>query len=143
MSITNTKVKGRSMLLKIGDSAVPATAAFTTIGGVRAKGYSHGTEEIDVSDGDDGVWKKLLEGGSQNISFNVSGLGNNNTQFELLKSKAQTGAIWAYELSGIDDGDSVKGLFLVTNFESNGPYNGAQEFSCTLVGADEPTFTNA
>lgn len=143
MPITATKYTGRAMILKIGSTADPATAVFTVIGGVQAKAYTIGTEEIDISDGDDGVWKKLLEGGVQSIGISVSGLGSNDTQYEMLKSKAQTGAIWAFELTGIEDGDSVKGKFLATQFENNGEYKGAQQFSCNLVGADAPTFTNA
>lgn len=142
MPITATKYKGRSMLLGIGDSAVPATAVFTTIGGVRAKGYSESTEEIDISDGDDDTWKKLLEGGMQSLSFNVSGLASNNVSYALLRSKAQTGAIWAFQLSAISNGDSIKGNFLVTSLEENGEYNGAQQFTATLASADTPTFTN-
>lgn len=142
MSITNTKYKGRSLLLKIGDSADPATAVFTLIGGVRTKGVSSSTEEIDISDGDDGVWKKGLEGGLKSLSMSVSGLGSNNVAYELMKSKEQAGTMWAFQLDGIDDGDSVKGLFLITSFEHNGEYNGAQQFSATLVSQDTPTFTN-
>jgi TP901-1 family phage major tail protein len=142
MAITNTKYKGRNLVLKIGDSAVPGTAAYTTIGGVRAKGFSSSVEEIDISDGDDGAWKKLLEGGMQSISVNVSGLVSNNASYELLRSKHQTGALWAFQLSGLGDGDDIKGLFLVSSLEENGEYNGAQQFSATLVGADEPTHTN-
>lgn len=143
MTITATKYKGRDMLLKIGSTADPATATFTTIGGVRVKGYAHSTEEIDISDGDDGVWKKLLEGGLQSITLNVSGLGNNDTNYETFKAKAQAGNIWAFQLTGVNDSDALKGAFLISSFEENGPYNGAQEFSANLVGADTPTFTNA
>lgn len=143
MPITNTKFKGRSMLLGIGDSAVPATAVFTTVGGVRAKGYSQGVEEIDISDGDDDDWKKLLEGGMRSLSFSVSGLVSNNASYELLRAKAQAGAIWAFQLSAIGDGDGIKGNFLITSLEENGEYNGAQQFTATLAGADTPTFTNA
>lgn len=142
MPITNTKYKGRAMLLGIGDSAVPATAVFTTIGGVQTKGYSEGTEEIDISDGDDDPWKKLLEGGGQSLSFNVSGLVSNNVSYALLRSKAQTGAIWAYQLSAIGNGDGIKGNFLITGLEENGEFKGAQAFTATLVSADTPTFTN-
>jgi len=143
MAITNTKYKGRAMVLGIGDSAVPASAVFTTIGGVRAKSYSISAEEIDITDGDDDVFKKLLEGGIQSISISVSGLGSNNASYELLKTKAQTGAIWAFQLSGINDSDGIKGNFLITSFEENGEHNGAQAFSATLVGADTPVYTNA
>lgn len=143
MAITNTKFKGRSLLLGIGDSAVPATAVFTTIGGVRAKGYSQGTEEIDITDGDDDVWKKLLEGGVQSLTLNVSGLVSNNASYELLRAKAQAGTIWAFQISAIGDADGIKGNFLITSLEENGEYNGAQQFSATLASADTPTFTNA
>ena len=143
MAITNTKVKGRSMLLGIGDSAVPATAVFTTIGGVRAKSYSQSAEEIDITDGDDDVWKKGLEGGVMSISLSVSGLVSNNTSYELMRAKAQAGTIWAFQLSGISDSDAIKGNFLITSLEENGEYNGAQQFTASLVSQDTPTFTNA
>lgn len=142
MAITNTKYKGRSMVLGIGDSAVPATAVFTTIGGVRAKGYSQSVEEIDITDGDDDVWKKGLEGGVMSLSLSVSGLVSNNASYELLRAKAQTGVIWAFQISAVADSDAVKGNFLVTAFEENGEYNGAQQFTATLVSQDTPTFTN-
>lgn len=143
MAITNTKYKGRTMVLGIGDSAVPATAVFTTIGGVRAKGVSMSTEEIDITDGDDDVWKKGLEGGVMSLSISVSGLVSNNASYELLRAKAQAGTIWAFQLSAIGDSDSVKGNFLITSLEENGEYNGAQQFSASLVSQDTPTFTNA
>lgn len=143
MTITATKYKGRSMLLKIGSTADPATATFTLIGGVRTKGASIGNEEIDISDGDDGTFKKLLDGGMQSLTINVAGLGSNDTQYEMLKSKAQSNTLWAFELSGIEDSDSIKGLFMISAFENTGEYNGAQMFSATLVSADTPTFTNA
>ena len=143
MAITSTKYKGRSMVLGIGDSAVPGSAVFTTIGGVRAKGYSQGVEEIDISDGDDDVWKKLLEGGMQSLSLSVSGLVSNNTSYELLRAKAQAGTIWAFQISAIGDSDGIKGNFLVTSLEENGEHNGAQLFTASLVSADTPTFTNA
>lgn len=142
MSITNQKYKGRSMVLGIGDSAVPGSAVFTTIGGVQVKGYSSTTEEIDTSDGDDGVHKKGIEGGTKTTTISVSGLGSNNVSYELMKAKEQAGLLWAFQLSGIEDGDSIKGLFLITSFEVNGEHNGAQKFSATLVAQDEPIYGN-
>lgn len=143
MAITNTKFKGRSMVLGIGDSAVPSSASFTTIGGIRAKGVSMSTEEIDITDGDDDVWKKGLEGGVMSLSLSVSGLVSNNASYELMRAKAQAGTIWAFQISAIGDSDAVKGNFLITSLEENGEYNGAQQFSASLVSQDTPTFTNA
>lgn len=143
MTITATKYTGRQMLFKVGSVADPAVAAFTVMGGVRVKGHAQGVEEIDISDGDDGVWKKLLEGGIQNLTLNVSGLVSNDAQFEIFKTKAQGGLIWAYQLDGEADGDSVKGKFQISSLEVTGDFKGAQEFTATLVSADTPTFTNA
>lgn len=143
MTITATKYAGRAMLLGIGSTAVPGSATYTTVGGVRTKAFSSSTEEIDISDGDDGVHKKGLEGGSKATSFSVSGLGSNDTSYELMKAKEQAGTFWAFQLSGVEDGDSIKGLFLITSFEVTGEYNGAQQFSATLVAQDTPTYTSA
>ncbi len=143
MSITNTKYPGRALVLGIGDVADPATAVFTTIGGVKTKAYASSTEEIDISDGDDGVHKKGLEGGTKATSFSVSGLGNNQVAYALMKAKEQAGTIWAYQISGIENGDAIKGKFLITSFEGSGEHNGAQVFSATLSAQDTPTYTNA
>ncbi len=141
--ITNTKYAGRPLVIQIGDSADPATAVFTTIGGVRAKGYTLNNEPIDITDGDDDVWRKLLEGGIRSLEITVGGLVSNNVAYELMRTKLQTGAIWAYQLGVIADGDSLKAKFQGSSFEENGPYEGAQEFSLTLTSADTVTFTNA
>lgn len=142
MAITNTKYAGRNATLAIGDSAVVATANYTTIGGVRTKGFSSSTEEIDTSDGDDGVHAKGIEGGTKKTTVNVAGLGSNNASYELMKSKEQAGTIWAYKLT-FEDGDTVAGLFLVTSFEANGEHNGAQQFSATLASQDTVVYSNA
>jgi predicted secreted protein len=143
MAISNTKVKGRTMVLQIGSTADPATASFTTVGGVRAKGHAGSVEPIDISDGDDDEWVKLLEGGARSLTLNVSGLVSNNASYETMRQKFQAGAIWAFQLAGIGDGDAIKGKFLIASLEENGEHNGAQQFTASLSSADTPTFTDA
>ncbi len=42
-----------------------------------------------------------------------------------------------------DNGDTIEGLFQITNFELSGEYNGEQTFTCTLESSGAWTFSAA
>lgn len=140
MTITNTKYTGRAFTLQSETTSGGGT--YATIGGVRAKGMTINNEVIDISDGDDDTWKKLLEGGIRSIAVSVSGLVSNNAAFEQIQDKAFAGNIWRFKMN-YADGDTLIGLFLTTSLEQHGEYNGAQMFSASLQSADTPTLTPA
>lgn len=141
MTITNTKYTGRAMTLQMEDTL--GGGVYSTIGGVRAKSVTINNEEVDITDGDDDTWKKLLEGaGVRSLALSVSGFITNNAAFELLQAKAFAGNIWRLKIN-FADSDNIIGLFLPASVELNGEYNGAQQFSASLSSADTPALTAA
>lgn len=141
MAITNTKYTGRAMTAQMENSL--GGGAYMTIGGVRAKSITINNEEVDITDGDDDTWKKLLEGaGVRSLAASISGLVTNASAFEQLQDKAFAGNIWRLRFN-FADGDSLTGLFLISSLELNGEYNGAQAFTASLVSADTPVLVAA
>ncbi len=141
MTITNTKYTGRALTFQMEDTL--GGGAYTTLGGVRAKSVTISGEEVDITDGDDDTWKKLLEGaGVRSLAASVSGFVTNQARFEDFQAKAFAQTIWRFRLN-FADGDSITGLFLITSIEYTGEYNGAQQFSASLASADTPTLVNA
>ncbi len=140
MAITNTKYVGRAYTVSMENTLGGGT--YTVIGGVRSKSMTINNEVIDISDGDDDTWKKLLEGGIRSLAASVSGLVSNNSAFEQLQDKVFAGNIWRLKFA-YADGDTMIGLFQITSLEQHGDYNGAQMFSASFASADTPVLTAA
>lgn len=139
MSITNAKYKGRVFLLQV-ETATPGT--YASIGGLRTKSLAVNNEEIDISDEDDGTFKKGLEGGLQSLAVSGAGLVTNEANYKLLKAAAFANTHKNCKLTW-GAGDTLTCLFHISSLAETGAYNGAQEFTVSLVSADTPTFTPA
>lgn len=135
MPITNAKYTGRSFNIQIENTL--GGGAYTTIGGVRAKSFQINNEEVDITDGDDDTWKKLLEGaGVRSISASFSGFITNQAAFSQAFDKSFGGNIWRYRLN-FGNSRSITCLFQ-SNMEATGEHSGAQTFSGSLASADTP-----
>ncbi len=133
MTITNTKYTGRTLYLMVETSP----GVYAQVGGMRTNSFSIGVEEIDVTDKDDDLWKKLLGGGNRTISASGSGFITNNAAYEAAQAAAQASTGINAKLV-YKTGKAIIGLFFISSLELSGEYNGAQMFSASLSSMNTP-----
>ena len=128
---------GRQMVIKIGDGASPEV--FTAVAGSRIDGIRINNELVNVSD-KTAAARQLLDGGGEvSWAMNISGIYLDNTQVNLLRTKAGNGAHTNFELD-LHTFGTYSGTFQVQNYEENGEYNGAILFSATMESAAAVTY---
>lgn len=132
--------KGRDMLLKVGDGATP-TEAFTTVAGIRTKSFSINNESVDVTTGDSGTWRELLEGaGIKSASLSGDGVFTDNTTGETVRAAMFNGTIknWTVLIPGFG---TIKGKFQLSQCEYSGVHNGEVTYKISLDSAGALTWT--
>lgn len=135
------KYKGR--LFVLGVEATPGGGTFGAVGGVTETSLDSTTEAVDVTDKDDGVNRTLLQAaGIHSKSLGLSGWNTDSTTLDQVEEASNAGTILNYQLTS-EKGDQYEGAFLVTAFNRNGAYNGAEAFSCTLESSGEIAYTAA
>lgn len=134
--------KGKDFIVKRGNGATP-TEAFATIAGMRETSTTLNNEQVDITDKDGTLWKKLLEGGGiQSMSIKLSGVMKDAASLASMQAAAFANSIHNYELlSG--NGDKFSGAFAISSFERAGTNGKEETYSLTLESADTITFTPA
>lgn len=129
-----TAQKGSAFLLKIGDGAQEQgqPIAYQTVAGLRTTQMSINGDTVVVTHKESGGWRDLLSGaGTRSVSVSASGIFLGSTAEALIRSHALAGTIDDYELS-FEDGEKLRGLFLVQRLDYSGDFNGERNYTLQL-----------
>jgi len=122
--------KGAAFLLKIGDGAQPP--AYETVAGLRTTQMSINGDTVVVTHKESGGWRELLSGaGTRSVSVSAAGIFLGSAAEAGLRSHALAGTIADYELS-FEDGERLRGRFLVQRLDYAGDFNGERNYTLQL-----------
>jgi len=122
--------KGSAFLLKISDGATPAV--YSTVAGLRTTQMSINGESVVVTTKDSGGWRELLSGaGTRSVSVSAAGIFLGSTAETSVRANALAGTIADYELS-FEDGEKMRGKFLIQRLDYSGDFNGERNYALTL-----------
>ena len=125
-----TAQKGSAFLLKIGDGAQPP--AYATVAGLRTTQMSINGDTVVVTHKESGGWRELLSGaGTRSVSVSAAGIFLGSAAEESLRGHALGGTIADYELS-FEDGEKLRGRFLVQRLDYAGDFNGERNYTLQL-----------
>ena len=125
-----TAQKGSAFLLKVGDGATPP--AYRTVAGLRTTQMSINGDTVVVTHKESGGWRELLSGaGVRSVSVSASGIFLGSTAEASIRANALAGLVDAYELS-FEDGEKLRGRFLVQRLDYAGDFNGERNYSVVL-----------
>lgn len=125
-----TAQKGSAFLLKVGDGATPP--AYRTVAGLRTTQLSINGDTVVVTHKESGGWRELLSGaGVRSVSVSASGIFLGSAAEASLRANALAGLVDAYELS-FEDGEKLRGKFLVQRLDYAGDFNGERNYSVVL-----------
>jgi TP901-1 family phage major tail protein len=122
--------KGSAFLLKISDGADPA--AYQTVAGLRTTQMSISGDAVVITNKASGGWRELLSGaGARSVSVSAAGIFLGSIAEAQVRTNAMTGKIDDYELS-FEDGERLRGQFLVQRLDYAGDYNGERNYTLQL-----------
>ncbi len=125
-----TAQKGSAFLLKIGDGATPP--AYRTVAGLRTTQMSINGDTVVVTHKQSGGWRELLSGaGTRSVSVAASGIFLGSAAESQVRGNALGGTIADYELS-FEDGEKMRGRFLVQRLDYAGDFNGERTYTLQL-----------
>ena len=125
-----TAQKGSAFLLKVGDGATPP--AYRTVAGLRTTQMSINGDTVVVTHKESGGWRELLSGaGVRSVSVSASGIFLGSAAEAQIRANALAGLVDAYELS-FEDGEKLRGKFLVQRLDYAGDFNGERNYSVVL-----------
>lgn len=125
-----TAQKGSAFLLKVGDGATPPV--YRTVAGLRTTQMSINGDTVVVTHKESGGWRELLSGaGVRSVSVSASGIFLGSAAEASLRANALAGLVDAYELS-FEDGEKLRGSFLVQRLDYAGDFNGERNYSVVL-----------
>ena len=125
-----TAQKGSAFLLKVGDGATPP--AYRTVAGLRTTQMSINGDTVVVTHKESGGWRELLSGaGVRSVSVSASGISLGSAAESSIRANALAGLVDAYELS-FEDGEKLRGRFLVQRLDYAGDFNGERNYSVVL-----------
>mgnify|MGYP000848391435 CR=1 FL=1 len=133
-----TNYAGSAFLLKTG-----TWSGGTSIADCKTHSLNLNNEQVDITNKSSSNWRTLLAGaGTKSWEISFGGVMTNDAGFETLDGYMEANSINTFSM-GWADSDSLEGSFAVSAFEITGEYNGAQEFSCTLMSSGAITRTAA
>lgn len=122
--------KGSAFLLKITNGASPAV--YQTVAGLRTTQMSINGDAVVVTSKDSGGWRDLLSGaGVRSVSVSAAGIFLGSVAEARIRANALAGTIDDYELS-FEDGDKLRGRFLVQKLDYAGDCNGERNYTLQL-----------
>ncbi len=125
-----TAQTGAAFLLKIGDGAQPP--AYATVAGLRTTQMSINGDTVVVTHKESGGWRELLSGaGTRSVSVSASGIFLGSDAEAQTRGHALGGTIADYELS-FEDGEKMRGRFLVQRRDYAGDFNGERTYTLQL-----------
>jgi TP901-1 family phage major tail protein len=125
-----TAQKGAAFLLKIGDGAQPP--AYATVAGLRTTQMSINGDAVVITSKDSGGWRDLLSGaGTRSVSVSAAGIFLGSEAETAIRGHALGGTVADYELS-FEDGEKLRGRFLVQRLDYAGDFNGERNYTLQL-----------
>lgn len=122
--------KGSAFLLKVASGDDPAN--FTTVAGLRTTQMSINGDTVVVTHKESGGWRDLLSGaGTRSVSVSASGIFLGSEAEAAIRAHALGGTIADYELS-FEDGERLRGRFLVQRLDYAGDFNGERNYAVQL-----------
>ncbi|QDK34495.1 MULTISPECIES: phage major tail protein, TP901-1 family [Sphingomonadaceae] len=122
--------KGSAFLLKISDGATPAV--YQTVAGLRTTQMSVTSDTVVITSKDSGGWRELLSGaGVRSVSVSAAGIFLGSAAEARIRTNAMAGTLADYELS-FEDGDKLRGKFLVQRLDYAGDFNGERNYTIQL-----------
>jgi len=130
-----TAQKGSAFLLKISDGGTPAV--YQTVAGLRTTQLSVGGETVVVTNKGSGGWRELLSGaGVRSVSVSAAGIFLGSAAEAQVRANALAGTLDDYELS-FEDGEKLRGSFLVQRLDYAGDFNGERNYSLQLESSGQ------
>ena len=125
-----TAQKGAAFLLKISDTSAPDT--YATVAGLRTTQMTINGDAVVVTSKDSGGWRELLSGaGTRSVSVSAAGIFVGSTAEAKIRACALDATIEKYELS-FEDGERLRGRFLVQRLDYAGDFNGERTYTLQL-----------
>lgn len=122
--------KGAAFLLKLSDGATPP--AYRTVAGLRTTQLAISGDAVVVTSKDSGGWRELLSGaGARSVSVSAAGIFLGSVAEAKIRANAMAGTLDDYELS-FEDGDRLRGKFLVQRLDYAGDFNGERNYTLQL-----------
>ena len=121
---------GSAFLLKIGDGAAQPT--YETVAGLRTTQMTINGDPVAITHKQSGGWRDLLSGaGTRSVSVSAAGIFLGSQAESAIRAHALAGTIDDYELS-FEDGERLRGRFLVQRLDYSGDYNGERNYTLQL-----------
>lgn len=127
------KFRGRTFLLYIGDGS----GGYELVGAQRSTSMTVGVEQIDTTDKDDTRFRKLMEGGPQQIDISATGLIE-RAAVQRLAQLALAGTITPFRLLFVTSTWTLDVSMQLVTFELSGEYSGPSQYNLTLTGSTGP-----
>jgi TP901-1 family phage major tail protein len=125
-----TAQKGAAFLLKIGDGAQPPE--YATVAGLRTTQMSINGDAVVITSKDSAGWRDLLSGaGTRSVSVSAAGIFLGSEAETAIRGHALGGTVADYELS-FEDGEKLRGRFLVQRLDYAGDFNGERNYTLQL-----------
>lgn len=125
-----TAQKGSAFLLKITDGAAPP--AYQTVAGLRTTQMTIAGDTVVVTNKASGGWRELLSGaGVRSVSVSAAGIFLGSAAEAQVRANAMAGILDDYELS-FEDGEKLRGRFLIQRLDYSGDFNGERTYSLQL-----------
>lgn len=130
-------LRGSDCVLRIGD---PGTSSnFVLVEGVRLSGWKILQEQVEVTDGGDEGWRRLLPGaGLRSLELAFSGMYLGSIGEQLLRDKAFRGKPVECALT-LDEGTAVRGRFIASSLSFEATVNDEATYAATLRSAGAVT----
>ncbi len=121
---------GAAFLLKLSDGSDPGV--FETVAGLRTTQMTINGDSVVVTHKDSGGWRELLSGaGTRSVSVSASGIFLGSNSEDAVRTHALGGTLDDYELS-FEDGERLRGRFLVQRLDYSGDFNGERTYTLQL-----------
>ena len=125
-----TAQRGAAFLLKISDGGQPPV--YATVAGLRTTQMTINGDTVVVTHKGSGGWRELLSGaGTRSISVGASGIFLGSYAENAIRAHALGGTVTDYELS-FEDGEKMRGRFLVQRLDYAGDFNGERTYTLQL-----------
>jgi len=135
-----TAQRGKDLLVKIGDGAVPE--AFTTVAGLRATTLAFNATAVDITSADSAdMWRELLNAGVKSAAISGSGVFKDAASDAALRTAFFNQSLCNWQIV-IPSFGTVTGPFKVNALQYEGPYDGEVKISLSLASAGALGFTS-
>lgn len=133
--------KGRSFLLKIEDSASPAS--YTTVAGMTTTSMQLNNSPVDVTTKDSsGIQELLADAGVQSMSISADGRFTDGASEETLRAAAFSRTALNMQLA-FPNGDTYEFEGVIESYSRAGPHDAEETFSVTISRSGAGSYTAA